>query len=147
MKWSKKYAKAWNTLERVSTLREHIQVLEQMAAQTESSALRVTSICSHVHAKGNVTREDAVCKYIDLKPQLETIKKQYDEAVKIIENALVFMPNPAEELLLRTIYVYGADKHLVMVMSGMSPSGFRAKLERAVASFDTILKREGGMAA
>lgn len=147
MKWIEKYEMAWATLEKINELRKEIAVLERMVCKAESGAGRITSKLSLAHARCTVSGEDLLCNCIDLKKSLESARNEYSTSVKNLSVNLKMLSDPKDELLLRLLYVIGAEKHVVMAMSDLSPSGFRYKLEKAVAAFDQILKIERGHAA
>lgn len=147
MKWIDKYPLAWTELERCDGLRQQVATLKAMAAKTEACVQRTTARLNRIGGKGSANREDALCDYIDLQPQILKAERELDTAVQNIEKTICMLADPREELLLRMIYINGADKHVIMAMAGMSPSGFRAKLERAVASYEKLMSvSKGGVA-
>lgn len=147
MKWTDRCGLAWNTLEKAAAMSKQIKILERLIERKESSAYRTTSHISQTFSRGTDTREDLLCDFIDLKPQLEKAKTEYNFYICNLDRNLMKIYNPKDELLLRMIYIYGADKSLVKAITGLSPSGFRYRFEQAVAAFDSVLKQESGNAA
>ena len=141
MKMNEKYPQANQLLSCITDLCRQITMMENYLENERSSVFSCTAKYSKTVGKSVITREDHECRAIDTQHDLDTLKMRLDVQRNRLEQVLQYFHNPTDALFLRLLYVYGTNKTLVRSLSGLSMSGFYARLERGMMELDRVLQR------
>lgn len=128
-----KYPTATKYLKEIRALQSKLETLTQwidpLSGESEEVTVRTFSARKNTLDSGEIDRE------------ILGVRRQLDERIGVIRQAIRRLSSPGEALLIELIYVFGLDAATVSTGLSLSRSGFYCRLSRSMLSLEEQLKR------
>lgn len=141
MRWMELYPLAYGRLDGIRERRMRIEALEAEAGALENTAKRLSSrerggVRSFVRSEGLLTAA------ADTRAQLRTLVKETDELARQTDRQLMRLERPMDRLVLKLRFLTDLEPADIQSRLGLASSGYYRMIERGMAAYDGILRRE-----
>ena len=139
MKMREKYPYSWRETEKAAVERKRIETLREYLYSLESALNSVTARYEQRLSRGTGTKEDIMCKVMDVKSELKQAEGRLEKIEADLRALFSELNNPTDALFMTVLYVYGSDKTVARSLMNLSVSGFYDRLYRCMGELEKIL--------